>query len=243
MRRLLFSAFCSLFLILTLLPNGDAYWPIVLQAAKDAPDFESIRGVFHNEGGRLTLGTNRSLTETVVSFRFTLLEFASFRQETLKAMEAYLQVYPADIRASEYGKSGEVFFNGELIKSFSLTLNYSYKNSSSFLDPTNYRFEPMRLDFPIPVYGYFSNESVFIPVPIRLIDPVMNITLRIDPKVQWEIYIISVIVHILPENIHPWWSDNLPLLTLLISGEIAGFVIATLVFRRAIARRKVWHAD
>jgi hypothetical protein len=232
-----------LFLIAALLPNGNAHWPIVLQATKDAPDFDSIRGVFFSEGGRLTLGTNRSLTETVVSFRLTLLEFTSFRQETLDAMEAYLQLYPADIRASEYGKSGDVFFNGEIIRSFSLTLNYSQSNSSSFLDPTNYRFAPMRLDFPIPVYGYFSNESVFIPVPIRLIDSVMNVTIRIDPKVLWQIYILSVIVRIVPENISPWWSDNLPLITLLVSSEVAVSAVGILGLRKTMAKGKVLHAD
>jgi len=241
MRRFAFSTFCFLLLIAALLPDGHASWPIVLQATKDAPDFESIQGVFYDEGGKLTLGSNQSLAETVVSFRFALLEFASFRQETLKAMEAYLQVYPADIRASEYGKNGDVYFNGAAIKRFSMTQNYP--REKSFLDPTNYRFEPVSLGFPIPVYGYFSNESTFIPVPIRLIDLVMNVTIRIDPNVLWQIYILSVIIRIAPENISPWWSDNLPLMTLLVSGEATGFVICALWLRRAAARRKVLHED
>ena len=236
MRRLAFSTFCFLFLIAALLPDGNAYWPIVLQVTKDAPDFESIQGVFHSEGGRLILGANRSLTETVVSFRFALLEFASFRQETLKAMEAYLQLYPGDIRASEYGKSGDVFFNGEVIKRFSLTLNFSQEKS--FLDPTNYRFAPMRLDFPIPMYGYLSNRSLFLPVPVGLLDTNINVTLRIDSNVLWEIYVISVIVHIIPEEVSPWWQENLLLICGIALTELAG--VGMLVGSRKWRSLKEW---
>jgi hypothetical protein len=219
-----------------LLPNGNAYWPIVLQVSKETPDFEHVRGPFNVDDGRVMLGTNQSSVDTVVSYAFSLLEFLSFKAETLQVIQAYLQIYPADIHAFEYGKTGDVEFNGDIVRKFSLTYNYS--EEGSFLDPNNYRFVAAKLDFPIPMYGYYSNQSIFIPIPSRLLDSQMNVTLRIDPKVLWEIFIISVIVHIIPEDITPWWSHNLPLIFALVSIELAVLVISTTVFFKTAIRKK-----
>jgi hypothetical protein len=229
-----FCIFWVLLLTTSFAPSAFAYWPIVFQIAKEGSDFAAIRGPLQVKDSGLTVDPDKSAAETVASYMFVLNEFVSFREEILKAMEVYLQIYPTDVRGYEFGKIGEVYFNGAVVKRFNLTL--SFHGEKLFFDKSNYRFTKSSLGFPIPLYSYLSNQSLFIPVPASLLETNINVTFRMDPNVLWEVYVISVIVRIIPNQVSAWWQENLPLIYGIASAQLVGITmfIAKFLKRRIL---------
>jgi len=232
--------FCIVWAVLlttSLTSSAFAYWPIVFQVAKEGSDFAAIRGPLQVKDSGLAVDPNKSVTETVASYMFVLTEFVSFREEILKAMEVYLQIYPADVRGYELGKIGDVYFNGAIVKRFNLTS--SFHGESFFFDKSNYRFTKSILEFPIPLYNYLSDQSLFIPVPSSLLATNINVTFRMDPNVLWEVYIISVIVRIIPDQVSVWWRENLPLIYGIISAEIVCMIVFITKFSKPRILKKL----
>jgi hypothetical protein len=231
-------AFAIIWLILlttSFSSNVFAYWPIVFQVAKDGSDFASIRGPVHVRDGGVIADSNESLTETSATYMLLLREFVSFTEEAKNAMEVYLQIYPADIRAYEYGKTGDVLFNQVMVKRFNLTLKDP--DEKLFFDESNYRFTHSGLDFPIPMYGYLSDQSLFLRVPVRLLDTNMNVTFRMDPSVLWEVSIVSIIAHIIPEEVSPWWKENLPIMFGIVFAELISVSLTVKFWKWRILRK------
>jgi len=220
--------------------NTLAYWPIVFQVAKEGAEFTFVQGPHQLAEGKLSLNPSNSSIETIVSYDFVLREFVSFSEEILKATEVYLQVYPADVRAHKYGKTGNVYFNGAIIKRFNLT--WSCPEEEFFFDESNYRFTQNMLNFPIPMYGRFSDSSLFIPVSTSLLATHINATFRMDPNVMWDVYVISIIVHIIHEDISPWWLDNLPIICGIVSAEIIGIAFTVKAFRKLFPKERESHS-
>ena len=231
--------FCVAFFVLlvtSLFSNTFAYWPIVFQVAKEGTDFTFIQGPHEFEEGKLSLNPNNSSIETVVSYDLVLREFVSFNEEMIQAAEVYLQIYPADVRAYEFGKIGHVYFNGVIIKKFNLT--WSHPQEEFFFDKSNHRFTQDMLGFPIPMYGHFSNYSLFIPVPTSLLTTHINVTLRMGPNVMCDVHIISIIVRITNEEVSPWWRENLPFICGIVSAELVGiaFIMVRFWKRRGLQK-------
>ncbi len=226
----------SVLLIASSSSNALAYWPIVFQVAKEGAEFTFVQGPHQLAEGKLSLNPSNSSIETIVSYDFVLREFVSFSEEILKATEAYLQLYPADVRAHEYGKTGHVYFNGAIIKRFNLTC--SCPEEEFFFDGSNYRFTQSMLDFPIPMYRHFSNSSLFIPVSTSLLATHINATFRMDPNVMWDVYVISIIVHIVHEEVSPWWLENLPIICGIVSAEIICIAFAARTLRKLLPEEK-----
>lgn len=225
--------FCVAFFVLlvtSFLLNAFAYWPIVFQVAKEGADFTLIQGPHELGEGKLSLNPNNSSIETVVSYDFVLREFVSFNEKILQVAEAYLQIYPADVRAYEFGKIGHLYFNGVIIKKFNLTWNHPQEEF--FFDKSNYRFKQNMLGFPIPMYGHFANYSLFIPVPTSLLTTHINVTIRMGPNVLFDAYIISIIIRIIHEKVSPWWLENLPIICGIVSAELVGMAFIIVRFRK-----------
>lgn len=214
--------FCIVIVMMILMTNSSsnalAYWPIVFQVAKDGADFQFSRGPVRVVDNSIKIDSKARPNESVVSYKLVLKEYVSFQEDIFKAMEAFVQIYPSNVRANETGKTGELLFNGAIIKRYNMVLRYPGENFS--FDESNYRFGRYTLDFPIPLYGYLSNESAFIRFPVSLLAADNNLTFRMDPNVLWEVSIVSVIVHIIPEKISPWWMQNLPTLYALVLLEL-----------------------
>jgi hypothetical protein len=218
--------------------NALAYWPIVFQVAKNGSDFQSSQGPVRLVNGGIIVASTAKSNESIVSYEIVLREYVSFREDILKSTGVYVQIYPSNVRAPKFGKTGELFFNGVIIKKFNLI--FPDPRNELFFDESNYRFGHNTLDFPIPIYGYLSQMSAFIHVPTNLLATNINLTFRMDPSVMWEVSIVSVIVHIIPGNISPWWTQNLPTLYTLVSLELTVFALILTLWLKKLQFLKKW---
>ncbi len=231
--------FCVSFLILlsaSLLPlDAFAYWPLVFQVSKNGSDFASSQGPLQLRDTAVGVYQNQTMVSSVVTYTFVLREYDSFSEEVLKGADVYVQMYPADVMSYEYGRKGDVYFNGATIEQFNLTQRYG---KGVFLDKSNYRFGHTSLGFPIPMYNYLSNESLFIAVPVSLLSASINLTFKMGPNVLWELYVVSVIVRINPEAVTPWWRENLQAIYAVVSLELICLGLILVRFTRHTLKRK-----